>query len=222
MENKNIQTVKDSIEQITNAKNFDRIYEYFDKECVFHNPPYVGTGIFPDDSSGERVVIQNVAPNGPSAGVVQEGDVLLRATDDSGSWESYDDLRTGLWGQGKVGTKVTLTLLRNGETIEANLVRGRVEGFDFTLAEAYESWRHYLQEEMPDLKSEINQIMASGDLVAYYATNSGTSKIYNQSAVWTECNILRLEDEKIVEWWGAEDTLSQWRQFGFQIKEPNK
>jgi predicted SnoaL-like aldol condensation-catalyzing enzyme len=64
--------------------------------------------------------------------------------------------------------------------------------------------------------------MASGDLVAYYATNSGTSKIYNQSAVWTECNILRLEDEKIVEWWGAEDTLSQWRQFGFQIKEPNK
>lgn len=222
MENENIQIVKDSLEQITNAKNFDRVYEYFDKECVFHNSPYVGTGISVDDSSGEQVVVLKVAPNGPSAGVLQEGDVLLRANDDRGTWESYDDLRTGLWGQGKLGTEVTLTLLRGGETVEANLMRGRVEGFDLTLAEAYDGWRHYLLEDMPDLKSEIVQILASGDLVAYYAINSGTSKIYNQSAVWSECNILRLEDGKIVEWWGTSDTLSEWRQYGFQIKEPPK
>lgn len=220
MEDKNIQIVKDSIEQITNAKNFDRLYEYFDEECVFHGAPYVGTGISVDDTSGERVVIQKVAPKGPSAGIVQEGDVLLRATDENGTWESYDDLRSGLWGQGKLGTKVTLTLLRGGETIEADLVRGRVKAFDFKIADVYENWRRFLLEEMPDLKTEINQILASGDLVSYYATNSGTNKNYNQSAVWTECNILRMEDGKVVEWWGTSDTLSQWRQYGFQIKEP--
>lgn len=101
-------------------------------------------------------------------------------------------------------------------------MRSRIEGFDFTLAEAYEGWRQYLLEDMPDLKLEINRILTSGDLVAYFATNSGTSKIYDQSAVWGECSILRLEGGKIVEWWGAEDILSQWRQFGFQIMEPSK
>ena len=73
---------------------------------------------------------------------------------------------------------------------------------------------------MPDLHMEIDQIMAAGDRVAYFAINSGTSKLYHQSAVWSECTILRLENGKIAEWWGVEDVLSQWRQFGFQFQAP--
>lgn len=36
--------------------------------------------------------------------------------------------------------------------------------------------------------------------VAYFAINSGTNQLYHQSAVWSECNLLRLENGKIVEW----------------------
>jgi len=222
MDNKNIQIVRECIEQINNAKNFDKIYDYYSEECVFYNPPYVGLGFFPDDSSGERLEVKTVVPNSPATDVLQQGDVVLRASDDNESWEGYDQLRTGLWGQGKLGIEVTLTLLRSGETIEAIIKRGRIDGFYLPFATLQDVWRKFLLEEMPDLKTEIIQIMASGDLVAFYAANTGTSTIYNQSAVWTECNILRIKDGQIVEWWGVENTLSQWRQMGFQIREPQK
>ena len=146
--------------------------------------------------------------------------MLLRASDANRTWEGYDSLRTGLWGQGKPGTEVTLTLLRNGETLDVTMARGRVEGFDSIMADVLTDWQYYLSEVMPDLHTEINQIIADGDFVAYYATNTGTSKIYHQSAVWTDCNILRLENGKIAEWWGVEDQFSMWRQFGFRVMEP--
>jgi len=220
MENTNIHIVQECIEQIFNAKRFDRIYDYYSEACIFHTPPYVGVGIFPDDSSGEQLVIKNVASHGPAAGRVQVGDVLLRATDAYGTWEGYDQLRTGLWGQGKLGTEVTLTFLRNGESVEITLMRDRVEGFDNIIADVCDAWQHYLLKEMPDLHTEINHILASGELVAYFATNTGTSSIYHQSAVWTECNILRLQNGKIVESWGVEDLFRQWRQLGFRMMEP--
>jgi predicted ester cyclase len=220
MENRNIQIVRECTEQITNAKNFSRIYDYFSEQCVFHSPPYVGLGLYPDETSGERLVIKIVAAKSPAAGKVKVGDVLLRAADAHASWEGYDSLRTGLWGQGKMGTEVTLTLLRNGETIDLNLARGKVEGFDNALADILSDWQHYLTNVMPDLHTEIIQIIADGDLVAYYATNTGTSSIYNQSALWSECNIIRLDHGKIAEWWGVEDELSMWRQFGFRVIEP--
>jgi predicted ester cyclase len=220
MDNTNVQIVRESIEQINNAKRFERVYDYYSEQCLFHTPPYVGLGLFPDETSGERVVIKSVAANGPAAGNVQVGDELLSARDANGTWEGYDSLRTGLWGQGKLGTEVTLTLLRNGETVDVTLARGRVEGFDNTMAESLPDWKYYVTEVMPDLHSEINQIIAQGDYVAYFATNTGTSNMYHQSAVWTESGILRLENGKIVEMWIVEDQLSMWRQFGFRIQEP--
>lgn len=222
MENKLIRIVQECIEQVFNAKHFDHIFDYYSEQCVVYTPPYVGLGIFPDDSSGERLVIKSIAPNGPVAGKVLVGDVLLRAKDANGTWEGYEQLRTGLWGQGKLGTGVTLTLLRNGESIEVTIVRGRVEGFHNTIAEFRDVWQHTLTEEIPDLHTEINHILAAGDLVAYFATNTATNTIYHQSAVWTECNILRLENGKIVEWWGVDDSLSMLRQLGFRMIEPAK
>ncbi len=63
----------------TNAKKFDKIYDYYSEECVFYYPPYVGLGFFPDDSSGERLEVKSVAPNSPATDVLQQGDVMLRA-----------------------------------------------------------------------------------------------------------------------------------------------
>jgi predicted ester cyclase len=220
MENNNIHIVKECVEQVSNRKQIDRIYDFHSKDCIFHTPPYVGLGIMHDDTSGERVEIKLVAANAPATGKVQVGDIVLRASDAYGMWEGFERLRDGSWGLGVLGTEVTLTLLRHGEMIDVTLQRGRVEGFDNILSDVIDGWQHYLTHDVPDLHSEINLILGSGDLVAYFATNTGTSAIYHQSAVWTECNILRLENGKIVEWWGVEDTLRMQHQFGFHLVEP--
>lgn len=220
MEDQNIQIVQECIEQITNRKQFEHVYDYYSKQCVFHSAPYVGLGILMDDSSGEKILARQVVKNGPASGLLQPGDELLAAVDAYGSWQGYEQLSTRLWGQGKLGTAVKLTLLRDGKQIEVTVTRGWVEGFRNTMEQFVDIWKHYLLEEMPDTKVEIQKIIACGDTVAYYSIDSGTSKVYNQSAIWSECNILRLEDGKIVEWWGVEDTLSQWHQFGFRIIKP--
>ncbi len=222
MENKNILIVRECIEQITNLKHFDRVYDYYSQGCVFHTPPYVGLGIMHDDSSGEHISIKMVAANAPATGKIQAGDIVVRASDLSRVWEGFDSLRAGMWGLGVLGSTLNLTLLRDGDTIEVTLERGRVEGFDSTMAESLDGWLFYLTHEVSDLHTEINHILAAGDLVAYYATNTGTNAIFHQSAVWTECNILRLENGKIVEWWGVEDLLSVRQQFGFHMVEPAK
>ena len=143
MEEKNIQIVRASIEHVINAKRFDRLYEYYSEQCLLHTAPYVGLGLFPEESSGERMVVKSVAANAPATGKVQVGDVLVRASDANGTWESFDQLRTGLWGQGMLGTPVTLTLQRDGKTVEVTLKRARVEGFDNRLSDFYETWRYY-------------------------------------------------------------------------------
>jgi len=222
MENKNILIVRECIEQITNLKHFDRVYDYYSQGCVFHTPPYVGLGIMHDDSSGEHISIKMVATNAPATGKIQAGDIVVRASDASRVWEGFESLRAGMWGLGVLGSTLNLTLLRDGVAREVAIVRGCVEGFDCSMAELLDGWLFYLTHEIPDLHSEINHILAAGDLVAYYATNTGTNAIFHQSAVWTECNILRLENGKIVEWWGVEDLQSMQQQFGFHIIEPVK
>jgi len=222
MNNKNITIVQECNEQIINLKHFDRIYDYYSEQCVFHTPPYVGLGIMHDDTSGERVVIKMVAEHAPATGKIQAGDIVLRAWDASGDWDGFERLRSGMWGLGVIGTPVTLTLLRQGATHDVTITRGRVEGFDSVISDSLDAWKHYLTQEVPDLHCEINHILAAGDLVAYFATNTGTNANYHQSAVWSECNILSLENGKIVEWWGVEDTLSMRQQFGFHMLEPAK
>ena len=220
MENKNIQIVQKCVEQIMNHKQLDRIYDYYSQGCIFRTPPYVGLGIMYDDSSGESVVINQVAENAPATGKVQVGDVVLRASDEHGTWEGFERLRAGSWGLGALGSEVSLSVLRDGQTLDVTLVRSRIDGFDSILSEILDNYQHYLTHDIPDYHSEINRILASGDLVAYFATNTGTSAVFHHSAVWTECNIVRLENGKIVEWWGVEDTLSMRHQFGFHLVEP--
>jgi predicted SnoaL-like aldol condensation-catalyzing enzyme len=220
MNNKNIQIVQEYIAQVINGKRFERMYDYLSKQCLFHNPPYVGLGLFPDSSSGERIEIKNVVPNSPADGKVQVGDILLRVRDGGRTWEGYEQLQNPVWGPGKIGDEVMMTLLRDGEALEVTVTRGQITGFAQVLADTYDAWVHYMKAEVPDLRSEVNLILASGDLVAYHATHWSTHPKYQQSAVWTSCNILRLENDKIVEWWSVDDALSQQLQLGFQMVEP--
>ena len=222
MSKTNKQVFQEYIEIVINPQRFELIHDYLSEECLFHTPPYVGLGIMIDDTSGDKVLIQEIAPNGPAAGHLQEGDEIVKVSDERGVRETYEQLRPSVWGQGTIGAPITVTIRREGKDLDVTFSRGRIEAFDTTLSDVLEIWKHYMQNTWPGQKSEIKLLVEEGDLVAYYMLVSGTNADYNQPAVWADCGVVRFKDGKISEWWSVEDELSQIRQLGYRIEEPEK
>ena len=213
---------QDFIEKVMNPQNFELVHEYLSEDCVFHTAPYVGLGFTMDDTSGDKILIREIAPNSPAADHLQEGDEIIRVSDERGVQETYEQLSTSNWGQGKVGTPITLTIRREGKDFDVTLTRDRIATFNTTLSDSLEIWKHYMRSTWPDQKSEITLLVEEDDLLSYYMLVSGMNADYNQPAVWAESGIMRFEDGKITEWWSVEDELSQIRQLGYQIEEPVK
>lgn len=222
MSKSNKQIFQEYIEKVMNPQRFDLIHEYLTEDCVFHTTPYVGMGFMRDVTSGDKILIREIAPNSPAADHLQEGDELVRISDERGVQETYEQLSTSTRGQGKAGTPITLTIRREGKEFDITLMRDRIEAFDTTLSESLEIWKHFMKNTWPDQKSEIVLLVEEGDHLAYYMLVSGTNADYNQLAIWAESGIVLFKDGKITEWWSVEDELSQIGQLGYQIKEPTK
>ena len=203
-----------------NKKQYDRTFDYCSQDCIIHVAPYAGLGFNNGGSSGEHLVITEIAPNGPAAGKLQVDDELVRVKDADKTWETFRDLKDANWGQGVLGTPLTVTVNRAGKQLDIQLERGRVEWFDLKLSANIEAWKDSTLKIWPDINSEIKLILAEGDLVACYSINSGTNQEYHHSAVWDECDIYRLKDGKITEMWGVENALSEMKQMGYQIIPP--
>jgi SnoaL-like polyketide cyclase/PDZ domain len=218
MSESNVKIVREYIE-VLNHNQFDRIFEFCSEECILHGGPYVGIGVAPDDSSGEKIILQTILPNGPAAGFLQPGDELVRAADADEVWETFKELKSGLWGHGVAGTTVTITVRRDGKLLEFHLKRGFIEDAALKLSERINAIRSW-SKTWPDLKEEINLIFGAEDLVAVFSTLNGTNQDYHRSAVWSGCSIYRLEDGRIVEIMGVEDEYTQMKQLGYLIREP--
>lgn len=222
MTKSNIQIVRDFYAQVITLRQFDHIYDYYSPQCVLHTPPFIGFGLNFDERDEERLMVFDVAPNGPAYGKILPGDELVRVQDDHKIWEGRAELRQNIWSLGIVGDLVTFTARRNNELIEIPVVRGRVGAWDVHLSTTVDIWLDDLQNNWLDMKSEISLIFGQDDLVACFVTNSGTHSKYHRTAIWSECCIFRLSDGKIVESWGMEDSLMQLKQLGYRIAEPEK
>jgi len=218
----NTTIVREYVEEILNRKHFDSIFEFCDKNCLVHVAPYVGTGVMTDDSSGEKVTIVNVASHGPAFRHVSVGDVLMRAHDDQNTWETFDQLKSGLWGAGIPGTTVTFTVNRDGKILTIPVTRSRIDGLELKLADFVDVWRADILKNWPDLHMDIEMLFGDHDLVTCYALNSGTNTEYHRAAIWSEIDIYRLKKGKITDFWGIEDGFAQMKQLGYQIHQPVK
>ena len=212
--------VQEYFDRVVNGKNLDQMDEYFVENCVFHGIPYAGLGVFPDDSSGDKVLVRLIAPGSPALSKLKPGDQIVSAEDENGHWDTFQLLKTGSWGQGKIGTWVKLKVRRDGQELDFQFERALIQGFDFIYSETKDTFRTYLEKEYPDLKVSIHHLIEDGNLVAVYLTNVGTNPDYNRQAVWDEFDIYRLVDGKIVEGWGLEDIFSQVKQLGYLIEPP--
>ncbi len=222
MSRTNIQLVREYVEEVQNKKHFDRVYDYFSKDCVIHLTPYVGLGLTTDEYTSDKVILVEVAHNGPAFGNLLPGDELIRVQDDHHTWETFADLRNGLWGRGIPGTHLTVTVRRDGRMLTIPLVRGRVEGWDVRLEKVMRIWQDDTLKNWPDLHMEIQLIFGQDDLVTCYSIITGTHQEYHRSAIWSDCSIMRIREGKIVEMWGVEDAFSQMSQIGYRISEPAK
>ncbi len=215
----NKETVQGYYEELTNKKLFDRYDDYYTEDSVYHNPPYVGLGVSNDDSSGDKVIIFEVAKGCPADGHLLPGDQLLRVADGNNVWETYKELREP-WGQGIVGTTISIRVLRDGQTLDLQLTRGIVQGFDQRALDFKERFRYYLTKVWPDQKVTIKHLIEEGDLVVAHCLCSGTNVEYNRQAIWEFIEILRIKDGKILESWNVEDAHSEMRQLGYKILPP--
>ena len=213
-------------DEVVNQKHLDLFSryldlqpKYFSEKFIGHVPLYVSMGIMTDESSGVKVTIQSVNPGSPAEGKLMVGDEILHVFDGARAWLTFDELREGVWGQGALGTLITIWIQRENVEHEIPLTRGLVRGFEFpyhllvpSIIEYFKDWR--------DLKVRLVNVIETGDLVAYHAEYQGYNVRYRRIAMWAELGFVRFRDGKITDWWSEEDKLSQLKQLGYTIQEP--
>jgi hypothetical protein len=207
------------LDEVINQRRPDLLPKYFSEEYVGHGTPYVGLGIAPDYSDGVKVTVRLVNPGGPAEGKLMAGDEILRVSDGERTWETFEELRRHAWGQGVLGTSLTMWVRREGAEHKISLVRGLVPSFEFPYQLLESGMREWLKD-WPDLEIHLVNAIEAGDLVAYHAENQGHNARYGRSAVWSEFGFVRVQDGKITDWWSAEDTFSLFKQLGYTIEEP--
>lgn len=87
--------------------------------------------------------------------------------------------------------------------------------------EGYKRFLNHLFTAFPEDVVTIDQIVAEGDRVAYWGTESGTHRAEflgipatGKSATWTEIQFFRIENGKVAEHWVQVDIYAWFQQLG--------
>ncbi len=220
MTKSNVEIAKDFIEAY-NGNRFDEAIGYCAEGCVVLGTPYVGLGIGPRQVKDGKIVVSMVNPKGPSAGIMEPGDEILRVSEGTKVWEGQELLRNGQLASGVLGSAVKLRTRRRGETKDITVTRGLIEGYSLPIKDVKHNWEEYARE-WPDHNERVELAIGDGDLVALLSVASGTNKTYGKTAIWGSTTFMRFKDGKITELQGVDDELTQIKQLGYQIREPKK
>jgi predicted ester cyclase len=191
----NIEIIQDTIEQIVNQKKIDQWDQYFGSEYIARGAPYIGMG-FSRESSGNKHVINMVIPGSPVDGKLQVGDELLWVEDEQQRWSTYAEIEQGIQGR-----KYKMGIRRGDQTLEYELTRRFIDGFDTHTDQAKFEMQEFMTNNFPDLRAAIKLILADGDMVGCLLEYRGTHINSKREEVWREAWFTRLSEGKIVESW---------------------
>jgi predicted ester cyclase len=215
----NVEIIQDIVEQVVNQKKLDIYDKYFSQDYISRGNPYVGMG-FSVDSSGNKHIITFVVPGSPAKGKLQVGDELLWAEDKRQRWATYENIKQGIL-QGYRGSTYKMGVRRENQTLEYELTRDFIKGYDTPKEQAKSDLREFMTIQFPDLKATIRQILADGDMVVCLLEYRGTHADLEREAVWREAWFVRLSEGKIAEDWTVYNGDSYLRQLGYQIIPPS-
>ena len=215
----NVEIIQDTIEQVVNQKEIDKWDQYFSPDYISRGAPFIGLGFY-RDSSGNKHIINMIAPGSPADGKLQVGDELLWVEDEHQRWATYDELKQ-VFLQGSQGNKYKVGIHRGNQTLEYELTRDLFRGFDTNNDQAKSDMREFMTKEFPDLKAAIKLILADGDMVVCLMEYRGTHAKFEREAVWREAWFVRLSEGKIVEGWPIIDESSFFRHLGYQLIPPS-
>jgi ketosteroid isomerase-like protein len=215
----NAEIVRDVLEQIVNQKKIDAWDQYFSPDYVARSAPFIGMG-FSRDTSGNKHIISAITHGSPAEGKLHVGDELLWVEDARQRWTTYEDISKGL--QIYHGSKLRLGVRRGEETLELELTRGPIKGFDADNEQAKSDMLEFMTNEIPDLRVDIKLAFADGDMVTCLMEYRGTHATFKREAIWREIWVARLAEGKIVESWPLPDVDAYLRQLGYQSVPPSK
>jgi hypothetical protein len=214
----NAAIVREVLEEVVNQKKIDAWDEYFSPEYIAHGAPYLGMG-FSRDTSGKKHIINGIAAGSPAEEKLKIGDELVAVANQSERWATFDEIAQGL--ERYRGPKLTLVVRRGSQTLEVELTRGRVPGFDTGCAQAKSEMREFMTSEIPDLRIDVNLTLEDGDMVTCLMEYRGTHAKFRREVIWREIWIARLLEGKIVESWPLPDVDAYLRQLGYQSITPS-
>lgn len=214
----NVEFIQDHVEQVYNQKKIDRWEQDTSQDYFFRTAPYVGTG-FSVDSSGDKHIVNLVAPGSPAEGVLQVGDELLWEEDEYQRCDTFEGIKQAVM-QGYRGSKFKVGVRRGNQTLEYEFTRDFIEGFEFPKGQVKSNLVELLTKEFPDVKVTIQNILADGELVVCLLEYRGTHADFGREVVWQEAWFVRLSEGKIVEDWSVFDGISYFKQLGYQITPP--
>src|SRR5690606_26573972 len=110
---------------------------------------------------------------------------------------------------------------RGNQTLEYELTRELLKGFDTHTDQAKSEMREFMTEGFPDLKASIKLILADGDMVVSLLEYRGIHAGFGREAVWREAWFVRMSEGKIVEGWPVTDLDAYFRQLGYQLIPPS-
>jgi predicted ester cyclase len=211
----NIEIIQDTLEQIVNQKKIDRWDQYFSPDYIVRGSPYIGMG-FSRDTSEHKHIIDRIVPGSPADGKLQVGDELIWIEDEHQRWATFEEIRQGIQGSRyKVGVQ------RGDQTLEVELTRELVHGFDTHTGQAKSEMQEFMTDTYPDLRVSLKLILADGELVVSLLEYRGTHAGFGREIVWREAWFTCLSAGKIVESWPVIDLDAYYRQLGYQLIPPS-
>lgn len=214
----NAEIIHEVLEQVVNQKRIDAWDEYFSQDYIARGAPFIGMGLS-RDTSGDKHIIDGIIPGSPAEGKLQVGDELLWVEDERQRWATYEDISEGI--QRHRGSSLKAGVRRDQQTLEVELTRGLIQGFDTDNDRAKSEMQEFMTRQVPDLSVDIKLTLADGDVVVCLMEYRGTHADFKREAVWREAWFARLSEGKIVESWPLPDIDAYCRQLGYQVIPPS-
>lgn len=99
-------------------------------------------------------------------------------------WATYEDISEGI--QRYRGSRIKMGVRRGQQTVEVELTRGLIRGFDTDNDRAKSEMQEFMTRQVPDLSVDIKMTLADGDMVVCLKEYRGTHTEFGREAIWRE------------------------------------